>query len=110
MKAKFLNNKIYIKDEDKAYLNANIIDENTIFIELLKVEYKYRNKKVASNMMEKSIEYLKTKGFKQIYLNALPLDSFSPPLEKLKTFYKKFDFNEIQSLDNSNVNLMLKVI
>lgn len=96
------NNRIFIRYRQVAFLNANIHDETTIFIDLLKVKREYRNKNYAKTILENSIDLFEKMGFKQIKLNALPLDSKGLNFEQLKDFYKKFNFFEINSQDNKN--------
>lgn len=106
MYVKIKNNKIFIKDAEIAFLNANVFNESTICIELIKVRREYRNKKYAKNILEKSINYFKQLGFKEIKLIALPLDSKGLEINELKDFYKKFDFFET----NLNKNEMIKYL
>lgn len=96
------NNQIFIKDEEKAFLNANIFNENIIFIELIKVKREYRNKNYAKKILQKAIEYFKKLGFKLIKLTALPIDSQGLNINQLKEFYKKFNFLEDEPFKNSN--------
>lgn len=111
MKVKFTDNKIFIKDENRAFLNATFCkNSKTIFIELLKVERDYRNKNVGTRVLKRSLEFFEKKGFQKVVLNVLPLDSNSLNLVQLKNFYKKHGFIESPQKALSRPNLMIKYI
>lgn len=103
---KIVGNKIYIKNNyETAYITATL-KENSIYIELLKVEPKHRNKSLAKTLLEKSLMLFKTKGFKEVSLNALPLDVNGLNMYQLKEFYKKLGFFETVSYEDMRPNFM----
>lgn len=102
MEVSVKNNRIFINYQEIAFLNADIKDDQTIFIELLKVKRAYRNKKYAKKVLIYALNYFEQMGFKQIKLKVLPLDSTGLNCEQLKSFYKKFDFFETNSQENQN--------
>jgi hypothetical protein len=56
---------------------------------------------IGTQLMNKALTYLKTKGFKEFYLNASPMGSTGLDLSSLVNFYKKFGFKVILNQGNN---------
>ena len=105
------NNRIYFNDEDKSFINITTNSKtNSAFIDLVKVVPEYRNNKLATNLMNKVLNYIKSKGFNIVSLNPLPLDQDGLNLNQLIKFYKKFDFLQSAKKDISYPYLMSRII
>lgn len=103
------NHRIYFDYEGIS--SANISMKGTaVCLELIKTLPKFRNKKYATKLLLKIIEYvLKRKNFTHIYLNPLPLETKSGlDLEQLIKFYSKHGFKASNDRDIHSPYLMVK--
>lgn len=109
MKITLEKNKIYFNDADKAFANITIND-TLVYLELIKVDVKFRGRSLATELMIKILEYIKTnyKDITHIALNPTPLDSNGLNLEQLIIFYEKFGFKKVKICDLYYPNLMEK--
>lgn len=109
MKIKQINNHIYFNDDEKSFLNLSIKGDTAI-LELIKVEEKYRNCKLASKLVLYMLSYIKKNltNIKTIELSPLPLDKKGLSLELLIKFYEKFGFKRKFAQRVSEPYLMVK--
>lgn len=83
-------------------------DGEIVKIEYLTVDDYYQGKGLATKLMNKLLDTMHQKGYKQYYLNASPMGFKGLPLEKLVKFYKKFGFRKF--LNQGNNILMYKIL
>ena len=70
-------------------------------VEVIEIKDDYKRKGYATELMSKTIEYIKSRNFKEIYLNASPMGMTGASLTPLVNFYKKFGFKTIVKDDNN---------
>lgn len=80
--------------------------DTIVNIDGLIVKKEYRNLGIAKQLMRKSIELMKMKGFNIFYLNACPIGDKELKLDSLINFYTKFGFNIIKE-QRYNVIMLL---
>ena len=108
MKLKRENNRIYFNYDEKSFANVSI-DNGFAKIELIKTLPKFRNKKLASKLLNKIINYLlKEKKFKHLYANPLPLNHEGLNLEQLIMFYEKHGFIKVKDKSKHEPYLMVR--
>jgi ribosomal protein S18 acetylase RimI-like enzyme len=85
-------------------------DEFVKLVEL-KVDRRYRGSGHAIELMNKTLSIIKERGFNRVYLNANPIDSGGLDLNGLVSFYRKFGFEIIKSLDKwpNNKEMILRL-
>lgn len=78
-------------------------DDTLIKLEHLEVEDGFKNEGIGSQLMVKGLEFMKSKGYTEFYLNASPMGFNGLGLNDLIKFYKKFGFKELLNQGNNSI-------
>lgn len=82
-------------------------DNRYLKVELLSVDREYRRHGVGTMLMDAAIKYADESGWKEMYLEASPLDTQGLPLDELAHYYEKFGFKPVLRKDD-NVFMLRK--
>lgn len=113
MKLKKIDNLIHIKDDnEKSYLKLQILDDTSLRLEIIRVVYEYRNQKLATKLLSRTLEYIPKLGYKSIILKVFPVEHDDKALkyDDLLNFYSKFGFIIINDIKYDNYTIMKKII
>lgn len=86
---------LFYDEEVAGCVGLKRIDENSCELKRLYVRDKFRGKKLGEKLVEKIIRDAKKIGYKNILLDTLPF------LDKAIMLYKKYNFYEIESYNDS---------
>jgi GNAT superfamily N-acetyltransferase len=93
-------------DEDEYY--RLFPNDRAATISTLEVEFTHRGKGYANDLMSKAIEYIGTREYLEVYLNACPIGLGGLPLSNLVRFYEGFGFRTfVKDADNEEMVLTL---
>ena len=105
------NNKIYFNDNDIATANLSVKKRSqAVYLELIKVDKRYRRKKYATKMIYGVLDYLKENSYTYISLSPLPLEADGISLDELISFYEYFGFRRSIDADYTYPYLMEKTL
>lgn len=97
---------IFEDDMEEDEYNELFPDDEFAYLETLHVEPEHRGKGYARKLIGEALKYIRSKGLRQVYLNASPSYDSSLALPDLVNLYKSFGFKELSGYAG-NVEMLL---